>query len=179
MQARYSAARQVLHWLSVVLVFAVLPVAWIAAAIPEDTKDFYYWLDVHKLLGLGILLLTVLRIAWRFVDGTPPLPPDVAAWNRRLGAVVTGALLLAMILMPLSGYIWTTGHGFDVAPFDWFRLPRLFYKDKALGDLAKQVHQWGRWLVYALIALHLAGVSYHLVWRRDRLLERMLPRQNP
>lgn len=179
MQARYSAANQCLHWLTVVLMFAVLPVAWIAVAIPEDTKEFYYWLDVHKLIGLGILLVTAARIAWRFIDPAPPLPADVGAWNRRLAHVVTGTLLLAMIAMPLSGYIWTTGHGYDVAPFDWFRLPRLFYNDKPVGDAARQVHQWGRWLVYALIALHLAGVTYHLVWRRDRLLERMLPRQNP
>jgi cytochrome b561 len=84
-----------------------------------------------------------------------------------------------MIVMPMAGYIWTTGHGYDVAPFDWFRLPRIFYKDRPIGDFARAVHLWGRWFVYALIALHLAGVSYHLVWRRDRLLERMLPQQNP
>jgi len=179
MQARYSASHQLMHWLTVVLMFAVLPVAWIATAIPEDTREFYYWLDVHKLIGLIILLLTVVRIAWRFVDRPPPPPHGIAAWNSMAAHAVAGLLMLAMVLMPLSGYIWTTGHGYDVAPFEWFTMPRLFFKDKAIGDFAKGVHQYGRWLVYALIALHLAGVSYHLVWRRDRILERMLPRQNP
>jgi cytochrome b561 len=179
LQERYSPANQVLHWLTVGLMFAVLPVAWIATSIPEDTKEFYFWLDLHKLIGLTILLLTTARIAWRCVDRPPQLPASVPAWNRRLAHAVTGTLLLGMIVMPLAGYVWTTGHGYDVAPFDWFTLPRIFFKQRALGDFAKHVHLWGRWVIYALIALHLAGVSYHLVWRRDGMLERILPPQNP
>jgi cytochrome b561 len=42
---------------------------------------------------------------------------------------------------------------------------------------AEAVHLFGRWLVYALIGLHLAGVSYHLIFERDALLGRMLPPQ--
>jgi cytochrome b561 len=179
MPARYSATQQVLHWLTAALMFAVLPVGWIATAIPEDTKEFYFWLDVHKLIGLTILCLTAGRILWRLFDRPPALPSDVSAWNRRLAQGVAGGLLAMMVVMPVTGYLWTSGHGHDVAPLNLFKLPRFFFNDQALGDLAKSLHLWGRWIVYLLIALHLAGVSYHLVFRRDRLLERMLPRQNP
>lgn len=178
MPARYSPTQQVLHWVTVALMFAVLPVAWIAYAIPEDTKEFYFWLDVHKLIGLSILCLTVGRILWRVFDRAPALPADVGAWNRRFAHAVAWELLTMMVVMPVTGYLWTSGHGYDVAPLDWFTLPRFFFNDRALGDFAKSAHLWGRWVVYLLIALHLAGVSYHLAFRRDRLLERMLPRQN-
>ena len=59
MAARYSPTHQVLHWVTVVLMFAVLPLAWIATSIPDDTKEYYYWLDVQKCIGLTILILTV------------------------------------------------------------------------------------------------------------------------
>jgi cytochrome b561 len=55
-------------------------------------------------------------------------------------------------------------------------MPRLFFNNRPLGDIHENIHLWGRWIVYALIALHLGGIVFHVSWRRDRLLERMLPR---
>ncbi len=46
-----------------------------------------------------------------------------------------------------------------------------------MGDAAAAVHHWGQWIVYGLIGLHLAGVSFHLIVKRDGLLARMLPPQ--
>jgi cytochrome b561 len=180
-QARYSPSRQALHWLTVVLMFAILPVAWIVGSLKEDTQRFYFWLDVHKALGLSILLLTVVRIAWRIRDPAPRHPAGMPLWALRLAQAVTVGLLALMIVMPVTGYLWTTGHGYDIfdsAPFNAVHMPRIGWKDKGLGDLAKSVHLVGRWLVFGLIGLHLAGVSYHLIVRRDGLLGRMLPEQS-
>lgn len=177
MTERYSPARQILHWVTVVLMFAILPVAWVVMALKEDTPAFYFYLDIHKTIGLTILALTLVRIAWRLLERAPAYDRSLPVWTRVLAAAVTGALLVMMLAMPVSGYVWTTGHGYDVAPFDLIRLPRLFWKNRALGDAAKAVHTYGQWLVYGLIALHLAGVGWHLIVRRDGLLARMLPPQ--
>ena len=176
MPLRYSPAQQVLHWLTVVLMFSILPVAWVVMSLKEDTPRFLFYLDIHKALGLSILGLTVVRLGWRLVDRPPPHPRSMARWNRVLASGATLALLVPMIVMPVSGYLWTTGHGFDVDPFG-LRFPRIAFKDKAVGDAAATVHNLCQWLVYGLIGLHLAGVSYHLVVRRDGLLARMLPPQ--
>jgi cytochrome b561 len=80
-----------------------------------------------------------------------------------------------MIGMPVSGYLWTTGHGYDVDFVGLIQMPRLAWNNKALGDLAKWAHVWGRWLVYGVISLHLLGVVYHVLFRADGLLGRMLP----
>jgi cytochrome b561 len=79
--------------------------------------------------------------------------------------------------MPISGYLWSTGHGHDVAPFNLVHFPRIAFKHRSIGDAAAAVHQTGQWFVYGLIALHLAGVSYHLMFKRDALIGRMLPPQ--
>ena len=68
MPARYSPTQQVLHWLTAVLAFAVLPVAWIATSVAKHTHEFRCWLDVHKLIGLTILSIAVGRILWRLVN---------------------------------------------------------------------------------------------------------------
>ena len=177
MTIRYSPVQQTLHWVTVLLMVAILPVAWVVVSVKEDTAPFYFFLDIPKTLGLAILALTLVRIAWRLVDRPPRHPWGMSRWNVALAAGVVTGLLLAMIVMPVTGYVWTTGHGYDVEPFGLMRLPRLFWKDRALGDLAKTVHQTSQWVVYGLIGLHLAGVSYHLIVRRDGLLGRMLPPQ--
>ena len=176
MSIRYSPAQQTFHWLTVGLMFAILPVAWVVMSLKEDTPKFLFMLDVHKALGLTILGLTVVRLGWRLFDPPPAHPADMPAWNRLLAVATVLLLLAAMVAMPLSGYLWTTGHGYDVAPFG-LRFPRIAFKTKAVGDAAAAVHAWGQWVVYGLIGVHLAGVSWHLIVRRDGLLGRMLPPQ--
>lgn len=178
MQTRYSPAQQIMHWLTVLLMFSILPVAWVLDSVVEETPGFFFWMDVHEAIGLSILALTTLRIIWRLFDPPPPHPTNLAPWSHRTASVVHAGLLLLMIVMPLSGYLWATGHAHDVAPFNLVRFPRISFGHRALGDSAEAVHLFGRWLVYGLIALHLAGVSYHLIFKRDALLSRMLPPQS-
>jgi cytochrome b561 len=177
MQIRYSPAQQIMHWLTVLLMFSILPVAWILDSVVEETPKFFFWMDVHEAIGITILALTTLRIVWRLFDPPPPHPAILAQWSHRTAGLVHAGLLLLMLVMPLSGYVWATGHAHDVAPFNLVRFPRILFGHRAIGDAAEAVHLFGRWIVYGLIALHLAGVSYHLIFKRDALLARMLPPQ--
>lgn len=177
MKIRYSPAQQIVHWLTVFLMFSILPVAWVLVSVTEETPIFFFWVDVHESIGIAILALTSLRIVWRFFDPPPPYPPHLALLSRRIAHVVHVALLTMMIVMPISGFLWATGHGHDVVPFNLLRFPRIAFEQRAIGDAAAAVHRYGQWSIYGLIALHLSGVSYHLIFKRDALLGRMLPPQ--
>lgn len=177
MKDRYSPTQQTMHWLTVVLMFSILPVAWILVSIPEETTKFFFWMDVHETIGLTIFALTLTRIVWRWFDRPPMYPVHVGSWSRRLARLVHGGLLLMLVVMPVTGYIWSTGHGHDVAPFHLARFPRIGFNHRPVGDVAENLHLIGQWFVYGLIALHLFGVSYHLIVKRDFLLGRMLPLQ--
>ncbi|MER6975456.1 cytochrome b/b6 domain-containing protein [Nocardioides sp. NPDC000445] len=56
--------------------------------------------ELHILLGLAILLLGGLRVAWRMIA---PLPPWLTASDRRLAHVTERALLSLMFVVPLTG----------------------------------------------------------------------------
>jgi len=154
---------------------SILPLGWVVISLPEDTPIFYFWLYIHEGVGIGIFFLTAFRIAWRFHDEPPSLPPFVKSWNRRTASLVSMALLVAMVVLPVSGYLWSNGHGNDVIPFNLVPFPRIAFNQTYIGDIAKAIHQYGQWVVYALIAAHLLGVSYHIIVARDGLLGRMLP----
>ena len=157
--------------------FSILPVAWVVVSVKEETPIFFFWVDIHESIGLSILALTTLRIVWRFFDRPPSYPAHAPLWNHRIARIVHIGLLILMIAMPVSGFLWATGHGHDVAPFNLLRFPRIAFNHRPIGDAAAAVHRFGQWIVYGLIALHLMGVSYHLIFMRDGVLGRMLPPQ--
>ena len=134
-------------------------------------------MDVHESIGLAIFFLTALRITWRCFDPAPPYSASVRPWTRRTARLVHLGLLGVMIIMPGSGFLWATGHAHAVMPFGLIHFPRIAFGYRALGDAAETVHLISQWILYGLITLHLAGVSYHLVVKRDNPLARMLPPQ--
>lgn len=172
----YSILAQGFHWLTALLMFSILPVAWIMVLLPKTDPNRDTWYTTHKSLGITILALTVLRILWRAIKTPPPLPGRAAAWERLLSKITHWLLYFILFAMPVSGYLLSAAGNHEISMFGLFDLP-LIPENKTLSDTAVQIHLSLQWLVYALIILHLAGTWWHIFLRRDGLLERMLPRQ--
>jgi cytochrome b561 len=54
-------------------------------------------------------------------------------------------------------------------------LPDFVPKDRALAEAIKPWHGDLAWVLFALVALHLAAVAKHMVIDRDGLVRRMMP----
>lgn len=87
-------------------------------------------------------------------------------------------LLYAMIFaMPLSGWLYDSTSG--LRPFRWFGLfdmPKLSPPDEHLRAIAHFIHEWGFWLLIAVVLAHAGAAFYHHLFQRDATLARMLPR---
>ncbi|NYI77441.1 cytochrome b [Nocardioides panzhihuensis] len=59
--------------------------------------------ELHILLGLAILLLGGLRVAWRMIAPLPPWDPRLTARDRRTAHVTERVLIALMFLVPLTG----------------------------------------------------------------------------
>ncbi|KMO35603.1 cytochrome B561 [Methylobacterium variabile] len=175
-QPRYTALSQALHWLTVALVLAVLPLAWVAVSLPASpSKGFFF--QMHKSVGLTILVIVAIRILWRAWNPAPPevyVPRGLAI----LGRINHWLLYLVFLLMPVSGFVMSAAAGSTTQYFYLFPIPPFMEKNKAVSDLADQIHLVGQYAVYALVALHVLATAWHLIVRRDGLLDRMLPRQD-
>lgn len=71
---RYTLTAQALHWLTAALFLAVLPLAWVVVSMPRDNPDRAWLFVLHRSVGLTILALVVVRLAWRAANPPPPLP---------------------------------------------------------------------------------------------------------
>jgi cytochrome b561 len=172
---RYNPLSQALHWLTALFALAVLPLAWVAVSLPpSELKGTMFTL--HKSVGLTILAIVVVRIVWRMIH---PAPADPAAPKAlEVIARINHWLLYAIFLvMPISGYLLSAFSGRTTNYFWLFTIPGL-EKNEAWQKSFEAAHIVGQYAVYLLVALHIIGTAWHLVIRRDGLLERMLPVQD-
>ena len=176
-ERRYSNTAQTLHWVSAALMFAVLPIAWVMVNMPKTAHARGALFTLHKSIGLTILMLAVIRLVWRARHPAPSLAGCLCRWQQRI-AVVSHWMLYAMLIgMPVSGYLLDATGGHPISYFGIFSVPVLS-KSPTMASAATWAHvAFGQWLVYALIFLHASATAWHVVVRRDGVLNSMLPKQ--
>ena len=173
---RYTGMAQALHWVTVAFVLAVLPLAWVAEALPRGAEKSTVFV-IHRSVGLTILLLIAARLAWRARHPPPPEQDGAGRVMAALGQASHWLLYFIFFAMPVTGYLMS-GNGKPVSYFGLFSIPG-FPKNEALDRCATVLHLAGQWAVYALVLLHVAATVWHVAMRRDGLLSRMLPVQHP
>ena len=171
---RWGAVSQLLHWLIVVLLIVQVTLAEMADELPIGMKKLTL-LARHKSVGITILGLALLRLAWRLYNPTPLLPGTLRPYERALARFTHVMLYVLLFAMPLSGWMMSSARGFPVSWFGIFQLPDLVSKNKALYEALVTTHVTLALVLAAVVTLHLAGALKHHFIHRDDVLRRMLP----
>ena len=183
---RYRSPARWFHWLTALLIFAIVPLGWIFAEFktePDGKFHAYFpgtpagYASVHKTLGLLVLALVAARLIYRFVNKPPALPSGVSMFEAGTAHATHWLLYGLLLVMPISGYIMSSGGNRPISILGMFDFPKLPGITKAVAKDAAIIHLTVQFAVYALVILHVAAVCWHLFVRRDDLLGRMLPRQ--
>ena len=171
----YPATSKVLHWLVAASVLTTVPVAIAMTNVEKGpTQDFLY--NLHKSLGVLILLLMILRLINRLAVGAPIAEPGIEPWQKAVSSAVHTALYVLLFAMPIVGYIANSAYGAATPFFGLFNLPAAVGQNEALAKQLFALHRWVGWLVVGLVLLHVGAALYHHFARRDTVLQRMLPR---
>jgi len=171
---RYSTVSLTLHWLTAALV--VTQVLLISAHEATDGPLSREFVNIHKSVGLTILVLTLARLAWRVANPAIPLPDRVPRWQKLLARATHVLFYVFLLAMPLVGWAASSASGRDIlyfGLFEWPLLPVGGGRDTA-RDLM-DLHETAAKGLYVLIFLHVAGALKHHFIDRDNVLHRMLP----
>lgn len=166
------------HWWTAAFVAVLFPVGLTMTYrggtldIWDNTTNTLY--SLHKLLGFTLLLIVVVRLAFRLIHGAPPDEPTIEPWQR-LASHVTHRLLYGLLLVvPLLGWI-----GVQLLPalelFDAFSLPAFLAPDEAAAKRVFGLHKIAAFALAAVASLHIAAALWHYFVRKDGVLARMLP----
>ena len=164
---RYGSVATAIHWVTAVLIIALF-ITGLQAASQTDEATKIALLRAHIPLGIGVLVLTALRIVWRFLaDCGPNPPPNEPTWRRSMARVVHVCLYVVVIVSAASGIAVVVMSGALPSITGGTSLPEL-----AIG-LPRAMHGIVPRLMLALLALHVGAALYHQFVLRDRLLARM------
>jgi cytochrome b561 len=170
---RYTRTAIFLHWLVAVLVLGQFSLGWLMQEIPKSPAgvraDAF---NFHKSIGLCLLGLMLFRLGWRLSHRAPAWPA-LPRWQRRLAGITHALLYVALIVMPLAGYLGSVFSGY---PVKWFGivLPAWGADLPDVKDAMRATHLVTSFALAGLVSLHVAGAVHHAL-RRDGMLARMLP----
>ncbi|QQC65611.1 cytochrome b [Paraburkholderia ginsengisoli] len=170
---RYAGVQIALHWLIALGILGLLAVGFYMVGLPKGLPVKATIINLHKSLGLTVFLLVLLRIVALAAYNRPPLPP-MRAWQRAAARITQGLLYVAMIVMPLAGYLGSSFNRFGTR-FWGIPLPKWGWDDPHLRKLFFGIHEVAAYVLIALIVLHVAGALKHQWIDRDNLLARMWP----
>jgi len=172
--SRWGHVAQSLHWLIVALIITQVILATLAEDLPIGVKKLAMFAR-HKSVGITILALAVVRVAWRHSNPTPYLPGTLKPYERMLAHLTHAALYLLLFAMPLTGWMMSSARGFRVSWFGFFQLPDFVPQNQALYEVMKATHDDLALALFAVVALHAAAALKHHYVHKDDVLRRMLP----
>lgn len=174
--ARYSRGAVILHWLIAVLIVLNTVAAWVSEDMPKEDRSII--IGNHKAIGITIILLTLVRIAWRLTHQAPPLVDTLKAWEAALAKVTHVGFYFLMLALPLSGWAMSSSfsQGKPVSMFGLFNMPALpVAYDKATNGMFHEMHEIGANLMVLLFVLHVVAALKHHWIDKDTTMRRMVP----
>lgn len=171
---RYSTVAVAFHWLIVVLLLLQVWLGFTFHGMERGPAraEFFTW---HKTVGATILVLTLIRLAYRLRNPPPPYPPEVPAWRRVSAVWVHRILYLLLVALPLTGLIAVSDRGPVTDLIGGIPLPTVPGIDEATSELSGGVHEVLVWTTIALLVLHVGAALYEQFLARAGIAARMPP----
>ncbi len=170
---RFTPLQRTLHWLMAVCILAML---FIGVGMASSVAPEYLTLvNIHRPLGIAILILALIRLAVRLRYGAPALPVDLPE-PMKLAAYLSHYVLYAlMIVMPLIGWAMLSAAEYPVVLWPGVWLPQILPLNPSLHTALWNAHFYLAFLFFALILMHLAAALFHALIRRDGVFDSMGP----
>jgi len=152
---------------------AITIMLFVGAAMVVSLRYREQLLDLHRPLGLAILLLAIVRLANRLRHAPPPLPADlprIQVWAAKASHCLLYALMLAM---PLIGWGMLSAGAYPIVLFNGVNLPAILPHSPVLYGFLRPLHGVLAYLLFFTVLGHLGAALFHAWVRRDGVFEQM------
>lgn len=165
----YDRVSRMNHWVVALLMIGLLA-SGVALDMFLEGPDARPVRNVHKAIGVVVLVLGFWRVGWRLVQGfVAPLHND---WQAKAAHWAHVILLVGIVVMPVSGVVMSYFGGHSIGVFGLFTIPG-GPKIEWLNGLAGNVHGIMGKVMIATVLLHVVGAIKHVVIDRDGTMARM------
>ena len=163
----YGRLAQILHWLSAILILVLWPVGYYMANVANEVGKVSLY-QLHVGIGLFILILTIVRVVWHFIDTVPEPPDGLSPGNARAFRWTHNLLYLITLLLASSGISMLL---FSDAGF----LPGTVLPE-AIADVPPRIaHNILSRIFLILFVAHVGGVIRHQMTKGNTLARMGIP----
>lgn len=175
---KLSAVTVALHW-----VVGLSIISMIAVGVYMTDYEEYALYPIHKSVGMLLFVVILCRVIWRIKQGWPEAASNYKAWEHTLSKIVHWLLIIATIILPVSGMLMSGLGGYGLAIFGWELLAATPNPDEvgkmipingAIAGTAHETHEIAGKVIFVAIVLHLCGALKHHFVDKDGTLRRML-----
>jgi cytochrome b561 len=173
----YSGLQKLIHWVTALLVFALVPVGFIMVErgkttnFDATTAQLY---TAHKTFGFVVLCLLVVRVLVRLSHGTPAHEASLNRMQVIASKAVHELLYLALLVVPLLGWLGVSAYGAR-GVLGGFSLPEILAKNEGLAKVILAYHGYAAIALIALLGAHIGAALLHRFIIKDGVMKRMLP----
>ena len=171
----YGSTAKILHWAVAGLIvaqYALANLAELAAEAGAQVRQLAL-LANHKSVGVSILALALVRLAWRVAHRPPPLPAAMPRWQAVASKISHGLLYALLLATPLSGWLMSSASAYSVSWFNLLQLPDFVAPDAELKEVLEGIHEFLALLLAAAAGVHILAAFKHALIDRDGVLRRM------
>jgi cytochrome b561 len=171
---RFGAIAMLLHWVIALLMIGLIILGLYMVGLPISLHKLKYY-GWHKEFGVLVLMLATVRLAWRFTNTTPLLPPQMPKWEQMAAHGMHYVFYVFMFALPITGWMLSSAAGLPVSFFGLFVLPDLISANEQTRHLLTEIHKWLAYGLIAAICGHTGAALQHHFINKDDILRRMLP----
>ena len=172
---RYSSLIIILHWSMAAAIFMMLISGAIMTRVEFDGQFELY--QIHKSVGVLLLLALLLRMIVRAVTKSPPIPNHFPRLEQLAAKAGHAGLYLFMAAMVISGWVMVSSSvlGLPTIVFGWFEWPHLPFveQNEATEHLTKNIHFYSAIGLGLLLAGHIGAVIKHRYFDHENLIKRL------
>lgn len=172
----YTHTSKILHWTiaaAIVLQFVLAKLADLAGDEDLAVRELAL-LANHKSVGITILALALVRLAWRLKNPPPSLPSNMPGWQVTASHVSHWSLYGLIIIMPITGWLMSSASAYSVSWFNLIQLPDFVAPNPDLKESFEDLHEFLAQLLAVIALLHIGAAIKHAVIDKDDVLKRMV-----
>ena len=101
---RYDAVAIGLHWLIALGILALIAIGLTMTRMDLGPMAKFQLYQLHKSIGITVLLAAMLRVLWRLTHRPPALPDAMPRLERKAAKGAHAALYAFLFFLPLTGW---------------------------------------------------------------------------
>ena len=169
---QFAVFSRLLHWIMAAMILTMLG---IGMSMVASLANYHVLVSIHRPLGIGILILVIVRFVNRQLTSLPPFPATMSQAERRAATVTELTMYGLMFVQPLVGWGMLSAARYPIVLYGSVHLPFILPHDALLYWILRQAHTILAYFFFLMILAHFGAILFHMLIVRDGILKRMAP----